>query len=756
MTKKEEKQLIPKKEDLPEVKKKKPLKTISLKKLPRLYKKRYSENKFKNKISKRLYIDKDRDFVSSFFKLEQSEKKTYLSIPKDTLFTKKDVSRLKILAKQIKKQKNRFKWIPFCASILVFISLIALIVLFKDPLLKKGIQSGLEAIFQAKCDIDYLHLGILDANFTLKGLAVADKDNTMTNLFQVGRITFDFDLKQLLRKRFVSDEIAVSDVMIGTPRDTDGYLPPKPKKQKQPSKFQLQLEAFVEEKKETLTNTLTDIFQQYNPETLLENFYQQLKSPELTKLAEAQLNEIIPRWQATPDEITASVTNAISQGQEAADFNWGAVKQEPLKLKEGVELISVALKSVDSTKNQLENTLSSFRKDANTVKSLAQEVQNAVSSDYNLVSSEINKITNFSIKDDGLDILSSSFSTVIANLFGKYYPMFQEVVALVKEYSAKKAELPIEVEEEKEELPRRYEGRYVEYSKDTIPSFLIKKINGSGSGEKFALNINITDISNDMEKWGKPAFIQGTAVHGGMSDTITGSLDLRKDRVADMLNLNYNGSGYNVNLALPEEEKVAGVPSATGTGSFVASLFANENGSFGLGGTVMLKPVTFTTEAFEPEFAFSLYNRALEKFSSVQAEVNVGISGSGGLDIDVDSDIDRQFVNVLTELANEELSLIKEQATVEVKETLDTATAGFTEKYGTFDEIQGRIEAQSARLDNFKAQLEQKRNDIQNQLKNAAEETVQKTTEAVKDKVDTTVENIKDSATNALKGLFSR
>ena len=51
----------------------------------------------------------------------------------------------------------------------------------------------------------------------------------MKNLVDIGSIAIDFDLKQLLRKRFVADELSMLDVNSGTERKYSGELPPNRK-----------------------------------------------------------------------------------------------------------------------------------------------------------------------------------------------------------------------------------------------------------------------------------------------------------------------------------------------------------------------------------------------------------------------------------------------------------------------------------------------------------------------------------------------
>ena len=77
-------------------------KNLPVKNLPRLFRKKYTEKKFKKKILKKLYIDKDKTYVQSLFAdVPGTGKQQRVAVPADTLFTKSEVSRLKTLAQQI-------------------------------------------------------------------------------------------------------------------------------------------------------------------------------------------------------------------------------------------------------------------------------------------------------------------------------------------------------------------------------------------------------------------------------------------------------------------------------------------------------------------------------------------------------------------------------------------------------------------------------------------------------------------------------
>lgn len=314
-------------------KKKKPPKTFPKKKLPKLLRKKYSQKKFERKILKRIYIPRDQEFIQSYFMPVPGSKKPYVAIPDDRIFTKQELVRLKTLSKEIRKQKARVKFIPLIAVAGVLVIMVSAVLIFKDPLIKKGLQSMMQSIFGAKVDIAYLHLGILDSNFTIKGLEVTNRNNTMKNLFEIGGLTVDFDLLELLKKRFVSDEMSVTDVRVNTDRETDGALPQDYAQTSRLEQVKTKVTEFTLAKTQVVKNSVTEIFSQYDPETLINNFYSQLSTPELVKEIEAQMNVLIDSWKTTPDELTASVNKLIADGQAVTNFNWNSIQSDPTQIR---------------------------------------------------------------------------------------------------------------------------------------------------------------------------------------------------------------------------------------------------------------------------------------------------------------------------------------------------------------------------------------------------------------------------------------
>lgn len=749
--------------------KKKPPKTYPRKKLPKMLRKKYSQKKFERKVLKRIYIPRDKEFIASYFMPVEGAKKPCVMIPNDRSFTKQELVRLKILSKEIRKQKGRIKLIPLVAVVSVIVVMVSAVLVFKDPLIKKGLQSAMQLMFGAKVDIAYLHLGILDSNFTIKGLEVANRNDTMKNLFEIGNLTVDFDLIELLKKRFVSDEMSVTDVRVNTDRKTDGALPEKSKGNPNPrlEKVKSQVTEFGSAKIEVLKNSITDIFSEYNPETILSNFYSKLSTPELVEEIEKEMNLLISSWQTVPGELKTSVNKVIADGQAVIDFDWNSIKSDPTQIRTILATLKSVTDNTTSLYKESEKTMNMLQRDVKQVQTMTNNVQKAITSDFNLISKEVNKITSFSIKDDGMNMLTASFEKIIADLFGKYYPVFQEAMGYVQDLSAKSAEKKaLEAEKERTAI-QRYAGRTIEYRKDNIPTFLIKKMHGSGADGNFSLSLDVTDISSDMTKWGKPAAISGMVGHGQMSDSFSGTLDLRDNRPGDLVELNYNGVGYTVDMTLPEDESIPGVPTGTGIAAFSARITANETGKFSVGGVVNLEPVSFSTATFEPVYAYDLYNRALAMFTAVRAGVTLDYSPDTNLSLSVDSDIDRRFMQVLNQLFNEELAKVKQQVAATAQGVLDESTTKVKERFGDFEDIQSLMDEQTNRLEAYKKELEKKYregeerlNAILNAAKDAAtkaaQEAIMGSTDAAKETATQAAEDAAQEAVNALKGLFGR
>jgi len=98
-----------------------------------------------------------------------------------------------------------------------------------DRWIEQGIEQAAQSVTGARVEIDNLDVSITRLLLSWQHMQAADPDSTMRNVIETGMVTFKLNPRALLYKRFVIDDIYVSDVRSGTVRDRDGALPERKK-----------------------------------------------------------------------------------------------------------------------------------------------------------------------------------------------------------------------------------------------------------------------------------------------------------------------------------------------------------------------------------------------------------------------------------------------------------------------------------------------------------------------------------------------
>ena len=727
------------------------------KKIPSLFRKKYTAKKLEKKIYKRLYVPDDKKYVKSLF--TEVEKKGKKQIPifaippeKAEQLAKKDMKRLKSLAKQIKSQKGRVNFVPLLVTLAFIAAIPITFTMFKNVLIKKGITVVCEKIFEAKCDIEKVDFKFFDSSLKIKKIEIANKNDYMKNLVDIGSITLDFDLGQLLRKRFVADELSVLDVNSGTERKTSGQLPPKKVKKIKKSKEKEAKKAseskfgkLLAEKKavaaSSLESNITGLFNQLNPETLMNNFYSQLQTPGLSAQVQEQIPQIVAKWQAKPAEVQQTVDELQKAVNDIVAFDYGAVQSNPLKIKEFIETIDSTKKNIEKVKKDANGVLNSFNADLKEADGLRKTVQNAVTHDMNFANSEINKIKSLNISD-GTKLISGMFENVACDVLGKYYPYAKKGVDYLLEMKAKQATQPKKEKAKKEKTKytvKRAPGRDIFYRQDKVPAFWIKKM--AGSGPNFFAQA--TDLASNQDIINKPAKIDFNMELYNLQHSAKLVVDFRTNTSEPLIRADYGIK--NIPLIIPAEKfgSYPGVPSFDAKCAVDAILKIFDDEGFEITGKGLLTDLKITTVPFEPEYASKIYSNVMGRINTVRASVTSGFTLSGGLKMALDSDADVQVLNSLKKEMEAQLAAIKENLKAELTKRINEASGGALSQFGSLDDIKGKLTGSVNKASEYEKQLNQKRAEAEKQMKGKAEEATKKATD-----------NAKKEIGNQLKKLF--
>ena len=718
-------------------------------KLPKIFRKKYNPKSLKRKLLSRIYIDDDREYVEGLFK--QNDR--ILQIPDDRTFEKDEIKRLKDMASHIKSQKGRVHIIWITTLVILIATMVTLVNIYKNPLVKRGLQYALENIFWAKADIDYVNLKIFDSSLVIKGVAVANKDKPMENLFEVGNISVDFNLVELLKKKFVMDLAQCTGITYGTPRKTSGALPEsvlKAKKEKQRKRD----EAF-EKKKEELLNALaakaqdeiTDIIGFYDPEEFLKESLNSLQTPAMKDEIVDDMTTIYNDWQ---EEIETTKDQVKEFGKDVKKYT----KMDISKIDTLQELNDLLIQ-IDETKKKAmafeqraEDISDHFIRDTKTVQGLADKFQSSVKHDSDYIQNRIKSIKVPDI-DDGKRIISSCFDTFFATLLGKWYPYIKDGIDMAKDFQQSGKTLPKLPEKQKKQkkLVVRLKGRDVTYRKD-LPSFLIREIRlgGNSPDKKFSIEGTVFNICNDADLLDKPITGGIDLLRGGYTEKLDFLGDFRTNPKGNMVDVNFTGKTYPMKLQVPNAKKLKGMPTIDGKATIKANIFYDKNEKFGTSAALILDPASITATSFKPEFIYDLYARVLATINEVDFDIGFAYSKQDKLDFDLDTNVDRQIVRGLKKVMSEELAKIKKQLEKEVNSRLEQISSEFSKQVEKYTGMKTIVFTNVSDLKSFVADLDNQQKKLQKEIEKMVKKEVDKQINKAKEEAQKQVDKAQAEA----------
>lgn len=733
-------------------------------KLPTVFRKKYSEKNLNHKLLNKIYISDDREFVRSFFYItDKTRRGTDLySIPTDIQISKNERTRLVLISKEIKTQKGRIKWLPL-AVVAGFILLISvLFTTFKNRIIKNAIQNTCESIFKAKCDIDYVNFKLFDASFRLGGLQIANKDEPMKNLIQIDKIVFDFDLSQLLRLRFITDEVSVDGVATNTDRTYSGDISAKlaaklakkqAKKQAKAAKraeesaFMKSIHSHTDGAIASVKNSVTNLIDSYNPKTVVEKSIAEMTTLEEGKKIEEDVKILGDKWSQKPDEIKIKLESAKDSYEKVINFDYKKIKDDPVQLASAINEINEAYNQSLILKTETESLLDDVKNDSESVKEMAVSLEQSIQHDKDVISSVIDRYKSINLST-GKYFISGTLSNAGYQLLGKYYPYAVQIVNyLIELKNTNKAKnKKTEKEIMNSMLGDRSPGRTVYFRKNP-PKFWIKKISASGKiGTDFAFAGK--DISSNMDQTGKPAEVDFSITLGDSPHSASLIVDCRSYSQDPIVYIDYACQKLPVLLAAKDygAEGVPGVPSFNADSDFDCNLKIYENEGFSLTGSGNFKNLQINAEPFEPDYLYSIYSDVLGRVNQINLSATAGYTQSDGVDLRLDTDADDKFIDSLLVELNIQLEKIKEEAEQIVVQKINEYTNGALGEINSFDDIYSKLKEYGEAAKTLESQLEQKKKEFETTVTSKVEETKTEIKEQAENSAEIMTETVKETA----------
>ncbi len=694
---------------------KKEPKLFPAKKLPGLLKKVYRADKIEKILYKKIYISSDKALLKSLFE-DNPAKPGTVRIPLDKMIAKPDFKRLKLIAKDVKRNKGSFKLLPFLATIIFVAAVVLAVITFKNPIAKKGLTLGMQKVFGARTDIAKVNVEILKATITVSGLQQANASSPMKNIFEIDKTEIKFNLTEALRGKFDAQNIEVTGLKIGTDRSYSGELP---EMEKESNPYVEKFTAAASQKKEAAIAAAKDsieaAFAEYNPENMIKNVQDNLKSPALAKDVQAQVEASIEKWRKKPDEIEKQVNDFSSGVDKLVNKDWSSVN-DPIAIKNAISDITNAIEKSKSVTSSVKNVAEGIKTDSASIKRMSSQVQEAIKADTDLVNSQLKKITSFNM-DTGTQILSNAFNSALYAICGEYYPYVSKAIDAAMKAKQSSSSDAKETQKKAAKTQKRHErlpGIDVWYKNDNVPRFLIEKISFSGLG----VTAQGFEISNDMDKRGSPATLTGSYQEGERrTHKAKVVVDSRSATSNPLVEAEYTGNNYPFAFKSPYLNLDSNTTlTATGT--------MDSAGEVLIGAKFNMDALKLAADEFEPAIGYRFYTSALSSISNLVLSAKIGIDAQRNLSLKIDSDLDKQFNSILKSVVNKELSALISDAKSQITAKLSEQTGGVTDKISQFINLENGINAQSLNMDALNKELNSKKEELQKQLQKQAGDAI--------------------------------
>ena len=441
------------------------------------------------------------------------------------------------------KKIGFIRWKGFIPFIIIALLWYVFVTFFMDRLLKKAIEKNATKMNGALVEMKSLNLSFLSSSLKIKGLQVANPNNLMQNRVDAPLISLDFRFLPLLKLKFVTEEIKITDVRWLTARKTKGEIPKAwqeewDREAKEPSFLDPIIAQAMQNLKNSVKSELPDISvdslkKQFDPrEIKIEDLSSYKKTFEIKSKAE----ESYKKWDTDGKQLIDSQKKFISDTKAKLSSLDPNNMKDPQSIISAISTVSSFEKDIKSNKDLLTGRLQEAKTEVQNLASQAKSVSDLIKSDTKGI------IDKYSFGNLSIDNFSKQ-------IFGmQWIPYYQKYVTYsvqLKKYLAKYKST------KKEEVkPERFKGVDIHFPiTDNTPKFLIQKINLSAQANEKAKDnelwrgkyeLKVADISSDQKLYGKPTTADANMeTYGGAFASAFGNLiiDHREEPTKDNLKL---------------------------------------------------------------------------------------------------------------------------------------------------------------------------------------------------------------------------
>ena len=663
----------------------------------------------------------DREWFTSKFELQDGNYRIREGLNKN------DAKKLKELLDAVRKnRKGPVSLVPLAFTGIVVAGIVVFFTIFANPLLERAMEMGLEAIFEAKSDVDRLRLSLFKFSIDIDGITVANRDSPMTNLFQMGLTRIKLKPEAVLRGKVYIEEVRADTIRFGTERKTSGALPerpPKVKKEKPPSD----------------APPLVDL-QNFDAMGLLNREYDKLRTPKLYDEAINAYNETVEKWQGQVDLAKARTEELKGAAQPIVNFNVNsfnvdirdvqAVRKTIGEINTMITDVNTMISTVQTAAHDVTNMVTGIEGDIATARNLENSARTAITGDIDHLKSYINLNSGAAF-----EALEPSIREVLSDTGEVYFDYGLRALEMLEKIRADAAAKP-----KTEKPPKKvaFKGRNVNFPTRAYPAFYLGVIASDFTIEPWNWAFDMRDISSDPDLTNRPVTLTlgVTEETGSLKRQIgfNGSADFRTN-TTDRFGAEVTGGGFPVSLG--SQMAKAGINGFNGEAAFSVNFTGHTDGGVSGGGAVTINKAQLLD-------AQGTIAQALDSAIREAGNIDLGIQYSHRIDRDDEFTITtnlaelmaRALRRIVEEYAKKAMDEIERVLRERIAQHIDGRFVSKEELDILFRLARGDKTAKddlSNTLTRKKTELEQKARDYTAQVEQAAKEYVSETTQQAKD-----------------------
>ena len=701
------------------------------KKAPGFFKKILTETQLQKKYVKHLEQLDDKTFLRSCYTADGES----FHIREDLDDT--EIKRLKELAKAIKgNRKLAVKIVPLVLAGALIAGAVFFFTVLANPLLQRGLETGLEAIFDARVNANRFRVSLLRFEVAMDSLTIADRDRPMRNLIQFSTMQIRFNPQAALRGRVYIEEIRADNIRFGTERTVSGALPARPPADREPRE-PMQIPPLID-------------IQNFDAMALLNQEFERLQTPRLYNAAIAAYEASLARWQAEQRAARERIAELQSGAEPLLAINVNdfrvvdiATAEQTLnQIRTTIDQVNALVSTVQAAQDDVNRLVSGVQDDINTARALEQEARESFLADFYHLRSFVDLGSGAA-----MGVLEPVIMGLLTDTMESYLMYGQRALEVLERVRAMQERLP---QSSRPPRAERFRGRDVRFPSQRYARFFMGVLATdvlTPSGWHWGFDLR--GVSSDPDRTGVPTTLALSLAETGdgtaRSAAFNGRADFRSN-ADERFNAEFLGDGFPVNITAGLSQ--IGVGGFSGGASFRLNAAGRTCGSFIGGGNISLVEASLRN----PSNTFALAaDEAIRYVDSVEFGINYEHEASGQNRFSLTTNFDDIFMDAARRIVSQYLRQAEEALERALRERIEQFIDGRFIGREEMDLLFNAVRGDQSAVNELRNILDGKRNELETRLRDAAEDAARQAIDAAMQHVQQIADEVRDQAQQAVQ-----